>query len=611
MKKVLAGLIFFWGITFFLNCNEDDFVSMIKFIRQDDYQNVFSLYANDVLIGSIPVTGILNWQQKSGAVTIRLQHENASLPIELEIKPKCLYEVFFKNESFTVRIYPIQTASTNQTKQVPFFLYLLPIPLILIFYILAKNGANKKSFKLGKSYFEKGKMTESISIFQKLVRSHSTRCEYWNYLEKAYLSNGEFDKAEICREQIKKLINRKKIKTTESELPTLKSITDELNRKGLQIIKLNMIKKIDQGKSAYGKYLVEVIIKETFITLFAVIKLPDKSTIYKQNDLLREAAGFQLLKKNWQNLLERHLPKESILVQLPENDVLFSYYAEESKTNQVQTLLSALESDFNKTLLILDKIRTMYLEKHKHLPVQNKHSKNIYLHIKETLSDKWTDLSEFEWQEFGLDRQKKYLNLKGNILPNAIYFLGNKKKWKDTNISLLYDVLHGDFNPGNCMITSTGNFVFIDFEKVGEKLFFYDLCFLSSWLLQKFALEANKDWENICQMQQAVYEIIQPFNRALSVSSQLVNMYSIYQAILPAKQELEENEQTAFDTALFSAFLLRSLYELRDSKSENKKLHQNNGLFFYAFACLILQKSDFLTTASAKVSTTFDFPPFS
>jgi thiamine kinase-like enzyme len=422
------------------------------------------------------------------------------------------------------------------------------------------------------------------------------------------LINNEFDKAEICKEQIKSLLSSHKVKSIAGELPTLKNITEALNKKGFQIAKINMIKKIDKGSSNFGKYLVEVIIKDTFITLFAVIKLPDKSHIHKQNDLLREAAGFQMLKKNWRNLIEKHLPKQVMLLSTAESDVLFSYYAEESKTNQVKTLIASMETDFNRTLAILDQIRAMYKEKHSSLSMEHKRNRSIYLHIKETVSEKWQDILNLNWEEFGIDPKKRYIQLQGKLFPNVIFFLQNKKKWNEKSISLNYDVLHGDLNPENCMITSTGNFVFIDFEKVGEKPFFYDLSFLTVWILQHFALEKNIQIESILQIQECVYEFIYQFDKTVSVSSQLANVYSILQNLLPVREHLEENEQIGFDIALLCAFIQRAFYELRDSAKEERKLHVRNGLFFYAFSCFLLHQYDFVNVSNAKINNAFDFP---
>lgn len=609
MKKNYIILFFYLLITFLCAENTDS-ISVVKFIRQDDYSSDFELYANDLFIGIAEMGKTLSWEQAEGDLTISIKHEEAILPIEISVQSSNLYEIFFKSDSYTVRTYTIESNNVVEKEPlIPFYyiIILLVIVASLLFFII-RNLSRKKHYKIGQKYLDEGKVQEAILLFQSLTRAFPKNLEFWSFLEKSYLINNEFDKAEICKEQIKSLLSHHKMKSIASELPTLKNITDALNNKGFQIAKINMIKKIDKGSSNFGKYLVEVIIKDTFITLFAVIKLPDKSQIHKQNDLLREAAGFQLLRKNWQNLIEKHLPKETVMVSTSESDVLFSYYAEESKTNQVKTLIASLESDFNRTLDILSQIRSMYREKHSSLSIENKSNRSIFLHVKETISEKWSDILNLNWEEFGIDSKKRYIQLHGKLFPNVIFFLQNKKKWNEKSISINYHLLHGDLNPENCMITTSGNFVFIDFEKVGNKPFFYDLAFLSSWILQRFALEKNIQIESVLQIQECIYEFIYQVDETISVSSQLANVYSILQNLLPVREQLEENEQIGFDIAFLCAFVQRAFYELRDSAKEERKLHLNNGLFFYAFACFLLHKFDFVNVSNAKINNAFDFP---
>jgi hypothetical protein len=92
------------------------------------------------------------------------------------------------------------------------------------------------------------------------------------------------------------------------------------------------------------------------------------------------------------------------------------------------------------------------------------------------------------------------------------------------------------------------------------------------------------------------------------VSSQLANVYSILQNLLPVREHLEENEQIGFDIALLCAFIQRAFYELRDSAKEERKLHVRNGLFFYAFSCFLLHQYDFVNVSNAKINNAFDFP---
>jgi len=607
MKRYLFFLFLFVTLISFA---ETDNHSVIKFIRQDDYVSTFSLFANDTLIGKIGEEETLNWQQETGNLTIVLTNEKAELPIELNILPNHLYEIYFKSDTYTVRTYQIAQKEVTEKEAYPFYFYLLPVFLIAFLIILFRHITCIQNYKLAKQFFQQKKYPQAIVLFQKLISTHRKKCEFWNELEIAYICNQEFDKADICKEHIKELLgSKKRIQTEEKDFPTLSDIAEELNRKGLGIAKLSPIKKIDKGKSNFGKYLVEVITKKTFITRFAVLKLPDHSKVYSQNDLLREEFGYKYLKKHWQTQIERHLPYDVVLLSTPKSDVLFSYYAEENKTKEVKTLLSSLETDFNSSLSILNNIRSLYLDRFNKLELKHKKNRNAFLHIKETLSDKMNDICSLEWNEFGINPQKRLLNLHGNLLPNAIYFLCNKKKWSEKNFSLFYDVLHGDLNPENCMVTSLKNFVFIDFEKVGEKPFFYDISFLSTCFLQHFLLEKEVNVENNTNpILQSLYEFFYDAKSSLLVSSNLANVHSIFENLFPNRIELEENEQTGLDISFFCALILRSYYELRDSKRKNRKIHLKNGLLLYSLACVLMDKSKFVDVTNAKISNAFDFP---
>ena len=64
----------------------------------------------------------------------------------------------------------------------------------------------------------------------------------------------------------------------------------------------------------------------------------------------------------------------------------------------------------------------------------------------------------------------------------------------------------------------------------------------------------------------------------------------------------------AFLLSLLSAALLRSFYEFRDYKRKLSMQNKRNGMFFYAFACMLSDNSDFIKRGKIITKDAFDLP---
>jgi hypothetical protein len=193
MKKTLFILLFYLLLTSIYAENTDS-ISVIKFIRQDDFFSDFELYANDLFIGVAEIGKTLSWEQAEGDLTISIKHEEAILPIEISVESSNLYEIHFNTDSYTVRIYSIESNKViDKEPLIPFYyIVILFIVVAALLFFIIRNLSRKKNYKIGQKYLDEGKVTEAIFLFQSLTRAFPKNLEFWSLLEKSYLINNEF-----------------------------------------------------------------------------------------------------------------------------------------------------------------------------------------------------------------------------------------------------------------------------------------------------------------------------------------------------------------------------------------------------------------------------------
>ena len=453
--------------------------SMIKLIRQDTCKDYFIVYCNDTFIDTVYAEGNITWNQQNGEINIQIKGHKNIPEILTTIEQNKMYEIFVKDDRYSIKKYAVKSSPKKTPQKEKWKLY-LTITGILAFgicYFLIKNRFKNKHFYKAKQLIKEKRYREAITILQKLVHRYPKKFEYWNLLERGYITIHEIDKADVCREHIKSLLSHKiESSKTKSGFRSLKEITRKLNQKGFSIAKMNIVKKLEKGLSGYEKYIVEIIPQDKNTTLFGVLKQQKSKQFYKQNDLLREAVGYENLKQNWIEEIKNHIPRKVTLLSKKdasgnETNVLFSYFAEEEKTDHVISLLEGLSNNFNQTLPILNQIRNLYLNQYNSLSNNEKSSKSLFFHTKETLFDKWKDILAFNWEDFNLPTEKPYMHIHRELVPNCCYFLKYEKMWSQKSLSFYHYWQHGDLNPENIMLTSSNEFVLIDFEKVSKNLF--------------------------------------------------------------------------------------------------------------------------------------------
>ncbi len=395
----------------------------------------------------------------------------------------------------------------------------------------------------------------------------------------------------------------------------LSHLTKLLNKENLAVEKINVIRKLQQGYSGSRIFLAEIFYKNIQTTNFAVIKVESKNQ--HKNDLAREILGYKAILEFWVSEIKEHLPQNSFLFPNIINNrkmsnLLFSSFADEQNTKNVETLREGLTTQFDTYSQHFENIKQLYQIQFQNFDNTNKEFQIPFTHFSNILEFKMKKITKFAWHDFEIDKTKKSININGKLFPNIIYYLNKGVKlWNDTAFSIFYFTIHGDLNLDNIIIKSDGKFVLIDFEKARKNVFSFDFAFLLTWSAQTLMIEnsKNKDWKSLLNFIPQIVNYIKNPRKKLDSFPEVTNFKNILQKLYPLKKDISQNSVKAFQLSLMAATLLRAFYEFRDySKSSKNIQNKKNGLFFYALACQLLDNPDFIINTEVSTKDAFDLP---
>jgi len=581
--------------------------SIIQILRKDSQPEVYHIFDKDDFIGDLAPGGDISWNVKSGLFHLEIE-ENIDLPaIEFEIKQNYIYKIELYENRYLVKSSKLHAQNHIKTNDSSIKIIIYILVLFILFILLYLIFRTRILYRKSKSYFDSGDFHKSIEFLTKI--NFHKNIPYWKLLERSYLRIDDLENANHCRNKYSKLRQRKNMQKSFA-LSDRDQIKQLLKIEIPELDRINLVKRLKKGHSGSNVFLVELISRKSSITTFAVMKQPDMKNEYKAvNELLRENTGYKIIKKHWGKSAEKHLPNKLFLIPSEKSkpSIIFSTFADEKSTKTVRTLFNGLQKDFFPNLHILTELGSYYENYYNYLQSSHKVFSPALDHLKTNLSRKLSEIFDFPWESFHILTSKKFLNISGKLYPNIIYFCRESRNWNQEGFNLTHFYLHGDLNPENILINSLDNFILIDFEKAEKKTFFYDLAFLSAWLLQYFVFD-NEQYSQLENILENISGILLGQTEKTSNSS-CVNFNLIFDNLLSFRNNFEQNEVKDLQISLISAFLLRSFYELRDSSKVDKKeakQHKKNGIYFYALSCILLKNTDFIKMGKISTQEAFD-----
>ncbi|MCD4819569.1 MAG: phosphotransferase [Candidatus Cloacimonetes bacterium] len=617
MKKNAGFIIFCLLLNILIAQNissnsESSQKSIVQLVRKDSLNEIFHIFDNDIFIGDLLPDGEISWNRDAGDMNLDIENNYNLSVIQLEIKANCIYTIELFENRYLKKTSILTPKMVKKEKKI-FVLYFLIVVLFgLIIFQILRIYRRKNLFNKAVTHYERGDYEKVIRILGNIRKNHDL--EYWILLEKSYLKIDDIENADKCESIINEL-SKTIVKTPEihKELPDWHTISKLLKKEIPELESINFVKRLKKGFSGSSVFLVELILKKSSLSTFAVMKQPNMQDEEKAvNELMRENAGYKTMKKWWINQTEKHFPNQLFLLSEEKDKplILFSTFADEKNTKAVKTLLQALREDFFSNITILSKLGKFYQERYQNLGSSHKIFATAYEHLRVNLNWKLQEILGFQWEDFQIFPSKKFININGKLYPNIIYFMKkNDDNWNEEGFNLTHYYLHGDLNPENVLINSQNDFVLIDFEKSGKRTFFYDLAFLSSWFLQYFIVEnkLKNETENSFEDLERIYTR-ENYN---TPSSDYANFQLIIENLFFFRKDFEQNERKDFYLSLISALLLRSFYEFRDASRISKKKSKKqriNGIKLYALACIILGKTDFIKFKKIRTQDAFDLP---
>ena len=597
--------------------------SAVKIFRQDTSEvSKYKIFDGEKYIGKLSSDGYLMWVREAGKMEMTLEGNAAFPTIELITEAETMYEITLKTDRYATHMFKMKEEDLKKTlrdRSKYFIIYLSAgllafIALILVWKSFFISRRIRKLLFSGAESMENNELEEAIIMFTKAIKFQKKNPEAWQQLEIAYHKLGDFYNAELCKKKAIGLLTGSNTQKPSENLPEVNidryELIKALNEKGMNIDNINIVRTLDSGYSGAKVILAEIIFKDDNSINFGVIKIdPGKS----ENELFREAEGYKALSASWNDTAKIHIPQNSIFIKSSkilsgkrEMNLLLSSYADENNTKNVVTLREGLNNNFRKYLPCFTEIKRFYEKQFDQI------SNNKFLpaieHLKNILDDKFEKIVGFSWEDFGIQTDKKFVNIGGKLHPNVIHFLSQKNAWNPEGFSCNYSTIHGDLNLDNIIIKSDMNFVLIDFEKTRETVFLYDLAFMITWTMQIFISEASQDKENIINFSEQIISFIKNPDLTLGSPASIANFTKIISEIYPFEKDLGQNSQKAFLLSLLSAALLRSFYEFRDYKRKRSIQNKRNGMFFYAFACMLSDNTDFIKRGKIATKDAFDLP---
>ncbi len=622
--KLILLLIFIFSFCALWSQNYENIgKSAIKLFRKDNSGvKEYKIFDGEKYIGKLASDGYLMWVRKAGKMELMLEANTAFPTIELITEANNMYEITLKPDRYSTNMFKMQDEELQESfgeksKYLNIYLSAGLLALIALFLVWKSFFVSFKIRKLlisGAESMENDEFEKAILNFSKAIKIQKKNPEAWQQLEKAYHKLGDFENAELCKRKAIELLADSNVPESFGNLTEINIDREELlkalNEKGMNLANINIVRSLDSGYSGAKVILTEIIFKADNSINFGVLKIdPGKS----ENELFREAEGYKALSASWNGSIQQYIPQSSIflrnskiLYDEKEMNLLLSSFADEKSTKDVVTLREGLKNDFRKYLPCFTEIKTFYEKQFDQI------SNNKFLpaieHLKHILEYNFDKIKTFSWDDFGIQTDKKFINLEGKLYPNVIYFLSQEKDWNQEGFSCNYSTIHGDLNLDNIIIKSDLNFVLIDFEKTRETVFLYDLSFMITWIMQIFISEASQDEDNILEFTEQIISFFKNPDLTLGSPASLANFTKIIREIYPFEKKFGQNSQKAFLLSLLSAALLRSFYEFRDFKRTRSLQNKRNGMFFYVFACMLSDNHDFIKKGKIATKDAYDLP---
>jgi hypothetical protein len=485
------------------------------------------------------------------------------------------------------------------------------INAVLAFIFMHKLGH-------GKTLFEFGEYDKAKDYFLSALKYAKRHPECLFYLEKTYSKLGLFDKASKAHIEFVNSIGVEKLNPQISDKILLNKhlLRKLLLEKNINIEKIDIVKRNDNGLSGSLVYIAEIFYKNSHQANFAVIKIEtsdsikyEKEHLYTKitdSDLERESQGYNLFKQNWSELKKIDIPSTTVLVSDPELvsgrtdvNILFSSFADERNTKNILTLKEGLENDFEQHIGCIRDIWGLYQSKYQSLEISNAIFGTPMDHILAIFDQRKDKFFNFKWGDFGLNMEFPNIVINGNIVPNLLYHLNNDNDTWGDKFNAYYYPIHGDLNLDNIIVKSNKDLVLIDFEKTKEQFFFFDIGFLTMWCLQIFLLNKieynDTKWSILLEYIRIIVSFIKHSEQKIHRIKELGPIRKILNKIYPFKETVHQNTEKEIMLSLIASATIRSYYELRDYKKDiSQNQHHRDGLFYYALACELIDNSDLL-----------------
>ena len=624
MKRLLISAAIFFAVstTIFAQTEDAAGKSAVKLFRQDSSEvKKYKVSDGDKYIGKLSNDGYLLWTTESGETKITLEQCPAFPTIELVTEPNTMYEILLMDDKYATAIYEIEI---DDVKERPwYFVYIfagvvfVSVLLLTIIWLRMFSIFRVKNLtKTARILLENREYKQALENLNKALVKCKKSTEIWQLAERAYIGLNDFRNSEICRDKLSELLKGKPEKQlTNAVIRELKidryELIKALNDQGWDIDNINFVRTLNSGYSGARVILAEIIKAKNKAVNFGVIKIdPGKS----ENELLREAEGYKALSGEWNESLKKHIPQSSIFLKEMKllkgkstQNMLISSFADENSTKDVVTLREGLTENFSKYLPCVSAIKKFYEAQFRAADSTKFHTAKE--HSEHILNNKLNKIINFEWENIGVQTDKKLVNIGGKLYPNIIYILKNNAgMWNKEGFSCKYSTIHGDLNLENIIIKSDMNFVLIDFEKTRETVFLYDIAFLTTWMMQIFVSEPAKDAnpDVLTKFSEQIISFLRNSNTTIETPAFADNFRQILCCIYPFDKQPEQNEMKAFLLSLISASILRSFYELRDYKDSKSGLSKKNGIFFYAFACMLADNTDFVEPTKPSTKDAYD-----
>lgn len=299
-------------------------------------------------------------------------------------------------------------------------------------------------------------------------------------------------------------------------------IIDQLNEKMKEqkdkIAPIEVLKKINGGRSGAGVYMVEYG-ADNKVGILKVSRDKEVEVFQKAYELASKNNMHKYIAKLIADY-EFNVSKNSILY--------FNLYdlAGDDIYNMETFLDKVLNEDELKDAIMSKMTKFLFYWNKEHI---KKYITPIQI-IKNELSYRYMDKKYVQaFDDIGVSKDIKWISLDGSdvILPNPYYFFNDTDVWNGLKVTCLTSYAHGDFQGDNIIITENKPII-IDFCDLLEDCnIFHDLRYIESITLGDY-IEFDREsdrvlWSNICKsISSGTTDVEIPRGKGMSLLRQLI-----------------------------------------------------------------------------------------